>query len=480
MRVFGSFRLRLAVRIGAAVFLLTLAGSAAVYLSIRAVVYEEVDRVVGRLATIEASAMSDSPDETVHFHDEVFVRPSQGGETVLPRSAQVWTVEGEPEIRTPDLGGRNLPLPDEIRRAVARNQRPEMFSLEMDGQRYRSIVYPLARVGPQHRIHLLQVAASTEQADAVLGRVLRVLGLLVLGGAGLASLLGWWLAGHATRPVREIVEQAETLDVEGEDHQVTAHTDTWEFRRLVQVLNSMLERVHETLASQRRFLAEAGHEIRTPLTVLRGDVEVVLRRDRSRSDLRRVLEQALDDLREASRLADDLITLARTESGMLEPEPSPFLAVDLLERVAARYRQAAGEKGITVEVEASAELSVEGDWEYLERAVNNLADNAIKYAGSGGRVLLRARSPSDGRVSLAVIDDGPGVPSEERKRIFERFYRGESARRDSEGSGLGLAIARAIVEAHGGELTLSSEVGVGTEVTIELAGTRVPERQTTG
>lgn len=472
MRILGSFRARLAARIGGTVILLTLAGSAIVYASVRTILYREVDRVVSRLATIEASAMSDFPDETVHFHDEVFVRPSEGGETVLPRSAQVWTVDGDPEIRTPDLEGRNLPLPEEVRRSVARRQEPELFSVEIEGQTYRSILYPLALVGPQHRIHLLQVAASTQQVDAVLGRILRLLGLLVVGGGALGSTLGWWLAGHATRPVREIVEQAETLDVEAEDHRVTAHTDTWEFRQLVEVLNSMLDRIHETLASQRRFLAEAGHEIRTPLTVLRGDVEVALRRDRSRSHVREVLAQALDDLREATRLADDIITLARTESGMLAPDTSLFRAGNLLERVAGRYRQAAEKEGVTVSAEAPADVFVEGDWEYMERALNNLVDNAVKYADTGGSVRLRARGDADGRAYLSVIDDGPGVPPRERERIFERFFRGEDARGRTKGSGLGLAITRAIVEAQGGQVTLRSELGVGTEVTIEVPGRR--------
>ena len=307
-----SFRGTLAIRFASTVFLLVTAVSFVTYIVLRFTLYQELDLTIRRLASIEAAATSDSPDQRVHFHDQVFLSGDPGSEALLARYAQFWTLDGEPVLRTGNLQGRDLPLPPAIRQRVAERAVAEAFGFEWNGQGYRSVLYPLGLTGPQHQLHLLQVAASTDGVERVLARTLQLLALLIGLGTMAAAGLGWWLAGQAVRPVLEIAEKAEAMRAGVPRHRLSAATETREFQRLVQVLNSMLSRIDDLLEGQRHFLADAGHGIRTPLTILRGDLEVALRKDRTAEEYRDTLSQALSDLKTISSLAEDLIALART------------------------------------------------------------------------------------------------------------------------------------------------------------------------
>ncbi|MFQ5890776.1 MAG: ATP-binding protein [Gemmatimonadota bacterium] len=462
-----SFRGRLALRFGATVMLVAAAGSLFGYLVLRSLLIDQLDRTLLRLAGIEAAAAADTPDSTVHFHDEVFLAVGPGHKAILSRYAEVWSLEGEPVLRTENLAGGNLPLDGEVRSRVVSTGDPELFSFEWGGTEYRSVLYPLGLVGPQHEPHLLQVAAATDQTRAVLGNFLKVLAVLAFLGALAGLGLGWWVAGSAIRPVMEITRQAESLEMSRGKHRIIAQAETEEMSRLVSVLNSMLGRIDTAFESQRRFLADVGHEIRTPLTVLRGDVEVALRRHRSLEEYEAILGQTLEDLKDVSALADDLITLARGESGALTPEFRPIQAENLLREVAERYQGAAEKGGACLKIGSDPSAVVVGDRTLLARALGNLVDNAIKYGGDG-EITVGASLADHGSVEIRVADEGPGVLPDELPHLFDRFVRGEAGRRVGRGSGLGLSIVKAIVESHGGTIQVDSVVGRGTTFRLHL------------
>jgi len=468
MNVTGSFRGRLALRFGVMAMLLAVSGSALTYVALRHVLYERLDALLRRLAEIEASATADSPDESVHFHDAVFLSTNPEEGDVFSRYAEVWTSDGSPEVRTMNLGERDLPLPSEIRERVVSTGTPEIFTVQLDGSTYRSYLYPLVLVGEQHRPHLLQVATSTDETEEVLRNVLKFLAVLVLVGMSGGARAGWWLAGYAVHPVIEITRQAEAFEVKRQHHRITAQSDTVELSRLVTVLNSMLARIDETLDLQRRFLADAGHSIKTPLTILRGDIDVALRRPRSANEYQNVLSQSLTDLKDVSNLADDLITLARSDGGALEPQLQGVDVSDLFSKTAKKFGSMAQMAGLHIQTTVDSDLVVEADLALLDRALGNVVDNAIKYGASGGEITLSASWGADGWVDLAVSDRGPGIPQERLTRLFDRFYRGDPDRQKARGSGLGLPIAKAIIESHGGEIYFRSEPGLGTTVTFRI------------
>ncbi len=468
MKITRSFRGRLALRFGIITMLLTVTGSGLTYVALHYVLYERLDALLRRLAEIEASATADSPDERFHFHDAVFLSASADEDDVFSRYAEVWTLDGVPEVRTANLVGRDLPLPDEVRERVAATDNPEFFTVQWNESTYRSYLYPLVLVGEQHRIHLLQVAASTDETRAVLGNVARFLAILVLVGMAAGAAAGWWLAGYAVGPIVEITRQAEGFELKRQHHRISARSETTELNRLVIVLNAMLERIDEALEWQRRFLADASHSIMTPLTILRGDIDVALRRPRSAQEYEDVLVQSLEDLKDVSILADDLITLARSDGGALTPDLQRVAVTELLSNTAKTFESTARRAGTRIQVHADSDQFVYADRALLERAVGNILDNAIKYASEGDEIVLSAARDADGWVQLSVADQGPGVPREQLDKLFDRFYRGAAGRQQGVGSGLGLPIAKAIIESHEGDIHVWSEPGKGTTVTVRL------------
>ena len=238
----------------------------------------------------------------------------------LNRYAQIWSADGTSLVRGRYIT-EDLPLDPS---ALARAADDELVWTRgvFQGSPIRSLYYPLERLGELHNHHVLQVAAPLDARN----RLLRRVGLLLLGilGTIAAATFGgaWWLAGRMVRPVDAIIDQAEGI-AHGEPHRkIEAFADTWEYQRLVQVLNRMLTRLEAALETQKRFAADASHELRTPLTALRGQIEVALRRDRSPEEYVAVLDSALEESERLSRIAEDLLTLTRF-GGRCPRAPAP-------------------------------------------------------------------------------------------------------------------------------------------------------------
>jgi heavy metal sensor kinase len=340
-----------------------------------------------------------------------------------------------------------------------------------EGQRIRCVVYPLRLVGAAHGHHLLQVAAPLAPLEATL-RDFTLFGIaLTLLGVGAAFAMGWRMAGVALRPTSEITAQAEAIREGTLSPRITAHADVDEFARLVRVLNEMLTRLDLALTIQRRFTADASHELRGPLTALRGELDLALKRERTPAEYRDTLERCRGEVIRLTRLATDLLTLARTETGLVAQETAEVDLQSVAARVAERYRAAAAERDVRVQVQGDPG-PVQGDPTLLERAVNNLVDNAVKHAPAGSAVDLEVKSGA--QVVLTVRDRGPGIPAEEAPHLFNRFFRGSSDGETARGTGLGLALARAAATAHGGKLEyLGNDPGAVFRLTLPRA-TKLP------
>jgi signal transduction histidine kinase len=219
-----------------------------------------------------------------------------------------------------------------------------------------------------------------------------------------------------------------------------------EVERLGTTLNEMLERLEAGLRRERDFVADAGHELRTPLALLRTELELALRQGRSEEELRDALRASVEEVDRLAQLADDLLLIARYDRGRLPLRVEPLDAGSLLESVVSRFQWRADEAARPLESEAEFGLTLRGDRLRLEQALGNLVDNALRYGR--GRVTLQAAA-SNGRVELAVEDQGDGFGAE----CFERFRR---ARHEGAGAGLGLAIVRVIAEAHGGSADIAA------------------------
>lgn len=441
-----SFRVTLALRMATAVLALTLFLGAISAVALRALLYRQLDGTLVHLAEVEAQAGAAHTGSAFQFHEGVLLSTGAGAGQELTRYAQLWTSDGEPLVRSANLN-RDLILPASAREA-AREGRVVWDTHLWQGERLRCVIYPLQLVGAAHGIHMLQVAAPLAPLERTLREFLWFGLLLTLLAVGAAFFLGWRIAGIALRPTQEITEQAEVIREGTHSPRITAHADVEEFTRLVRVLNAMLGRLDNATDIQRRFTADASHELRGPLTALRGELDLALKRDRDSAEYRVVLERCREEVIRLTHLATDLLTLARNESGLAAQEVSTQDLYLIAEQVVERFRAAALERSLQLELRGEP-TPVQGDSAMLDRVVGNLVDNAIKHAATGTTVELDIQTA--GEVTLTVRDRGAGVTPAAAPHLFDRFYRGDQAG-PARGTGLGLAIAKAAAEAHGGRL----------------------------
>jgi signal transduction histidine kinase len=309
-------------------------------------------------------------------------------------------------------------------------------------------------------IHIAGTLDDIAESTRVLAASLLVIAPVV---AALLAVLVWSLVKRTLRPVEAI--RAEVAAIGGADleRRVTVPPGDDEISGLARTMNGMLERVSTSVDRQRRFVADASHELRSPLTRIRSELEVDLAHPQVADPLathRSVLEETVG----LQRLVDDLLLLARSDANV--PAPTVDEPVDLDDIVVRVARRAREEAPVAVEVTEVRALRTRGDARQLARAVANLADNAVRHATS--RITLTLARQGDFAV-LAVADDGPGIPADQRDRVFERFARLDEARpRATGGTGLGLAIAREIVEHHGGTLTIDGEHRPGVRFVVAL------------
>ncbi len=289
---------------------------------------------------------------------------------------------------------------------------------------------------------------------------------LVVGAAALvASLLaGYLLAARTAAPLRRFATTA--ADVDAGDLSPRIPTDpssAAELRVLADSFNHMLDRLEDAFARQRSFVSDASHELRSPLTAIRGQIEVLAREpDPDAEAVRRVEAATLAELGRVERLVEELLALARLDEGV-GPSRGDLDAAPFIDEVVTAAPGGA-------ELGDVAEGRVDADGEMVARVVRNLIENARRHAGPDGTVRVSSAA-LDGRLRIRVDDDGPGIPPHERERIFDRFHRSDAARaRSSGGAGLGLAISRAIVEAHGGSIRAEESPLGGARISFDLPG----------
>lgn len=288
-----------------------------------------------------------------------------------------------------------------------------------------------------------------------------VLFTLLPAGLALAVVGGYWLAGRALAPVQRMTETARTISAQNLRERIEVAQPEDELGRLAQTLNSMIGRLEQSFDAIRQFTADASHELLTPLTAMRTEVEVALRSARSPEDYQRVLASVLEEVERIARLADSLLLLSREDAGAAATVRRSVRLDDLVREVAGHSKALAEAANVTLEVGELPECTIEGDPDRLRQVFFNLLDNAVKYNRPGGSIRICGRL-GDQQVIIEVADTGVGIPAEELPRVFDRFYRVDKSRsRQMGGTGLGLSIVKALVENHGGRIDVESTPGRG-------------------
>ena len=327
----------------------------------------------------------------------------------------------------------------------------------------RLLASPIERGGRK----LVLVVGATRGNDAETLAAFRN-ELLIAGPIALilASIAGYFLAGLALRPVESMRSRAAAISAETPGERLPVPTTRDEIERLGQTLNEMLGRLEDALQRERDFVADAGHELRTPLALLRTELELALRHGRSPEELREAVRWSTQEVDRLTQLAEDLLLIARSDRGKLPLSLEPLDADELLSSVVSRFQWRADESARPLAHDAPSGVPLHGDRLRLEQALGNLVDNALRHGN--GSVSLRA-SNVDGAVELHVEDEGGGFPPAFLEHAFERFSRPQPGREES-GAGLGLSIVRVIAEAHGGVAEAANGPAGGADVWLVLPG----------
>ncbi|MDX2042595.1 MAG: ATP-binding protein [Acidobacteriota bacterium] len=322
--------------------------------------------------------------------------------------------------------------------------------------------------------YFIRLGQSLAAVESARRRALIVLGIAIPLALLLGSFGGLLLANQALSPVDRITCAAEQIAkgdlTERVPMPANASTKLDEIGRLAATFNHMISRLQAAFERQKQFTSDASHELRTPLAVMRGDMEIALRRERSPEEYQRVLGSNLEEIVRLTRLIEDLLMLARADSGRVELRCEPVDLNKLCQQMADYITPLAQQRDQTLSYDSpNAEITVNADLQRIKQMLLNLLDNAIKYTPPGGSVTLGLKTENNQAI-VTVADTGRGIPAEDLPHIFERFFRrsAKTSDRTAAGFGLGLSIVKWIVDSHDGQIEINSQQGAGTTFIVKL------------
>lgn len=313
---------------------------------------------------------------------------------------------------------------------------------------------------------VIQCGKPLDEVERALARLRFIIWVTAPLAVVAACFVGWVIIRRSFSPVNQMISEARKITGANLQSRLPRTQVGDEIDRLAETLNEMMDRIEVSTKSIREFSSDVSHELKTPLAIIRGEIDLALRRSRSPETLVQTLQVIGGEVNEMIRLVDDLMLLVRSDSRQLRFEKK-FLSLEaLITQVSERFRERAAKKQIKFENHIHSDVNVTGDDVYLKRLFSNLLDNALKFTPEGGSVEIILRR-SSGSAVVEIKDTGMGIEPELQPKVFARFYRTDQAR-SHEGAGLGLNIAKTISDVHGGSIELRSVPGKGTSVFVSL------------
>jgi len=428
------------------------------------IVLGQVDQALTDLAEAEVEAALSHPGQPIQVHEK---SPGTAAPSLprLDKFVQIVTLDGRVVARSANLGSAHLPTPPPLLSRLRAGDRvfETLDRFAEEPVRLLSVPVEVGGVG-----YAIQVGGSLDDARAAL-RSARLL-LLAMAATILAAVVvtAAFLARSILGPIDRIVQRARLIGESVLTGRLPHPGTRDEMGRLVETLNEMLGRIEQTVEAQRRFTTDASHELRSPLSRLRAELEVTLRRPRARLEYEEALRSCLGEVERLSWLTEELLILARLDAGEREAVRQAVPLVPMLDEAIGRFGAEAGRCDVVVAARVSPDLVVRVAPAAAGLVLSNVLDNALKFSPAEGRVRVGV-SIEDGAAVVAVSDTGPGIPDDETPRLFERFYRGSAARTaGAPGFGLGLAICRALIEGQGGSIAVRNNPVAGATVSIRL------------
>lgn len=460
----NTVRGRLTLWYVSALALILILFSVAVYAIFSRALHRRVDHALR--STIEISITSLTHD-TQEGQSPQSAAQSTAAELSHPQQAMMIFDDSRQLLAThPGEEDLQIALPDS---ATIPDTDVSLYMVTDNGKNHRIAVrrVSIPPAGTPYIILASQPLKSVEDELESLREILYFSAPIVLLIAGFG---GWFLARQGLAPVSAMARSARQIGAGSLDQQLPVANPRDELGQLATTFNDLLARLKAAFEEQRRFMADASHELRNPLSVMSTAAGVTLKKEhRAEEEYREALQMVAEQTRRLSRIVNNMFTLARADSGQYPLRKRTLYLDDLLEEVARAGAVLASDRKATVELENLPEAVFHGDEDLLRQMLLNLVDNAVKFTPAAGAVMLSLERRQD-EYLLSVADSGPGIPADARHHIFERFYRADRTRTPAEdgGAGLGLAIARWIARAHDGDIELSDSRDKGTRFIVRL------------
>jgi len=385
---------------------------------------------------------------------------------------QLLTPEGNIIARSRALGQQSLPFTGEDLRETFRKGyvfqtiRSSKILPSLPEGSYRVLAYLVQK--PGNTTFILQIAVPMSPLELEQKGLLTFFFLAIPLTLLVASVGGLYLSRKALAPVLDIIEKARRLSASSLSERLPVPPHEDELSQLSLTLNALLDRLQQAFESQERFIADASHQLKTPLAILRGELDVLKSRPRTNGEIEEFLKSASQELDRLGHLVEDLLTLARADAGAGSLLSRKIRLDEVALEAVSRVEFLAKSRQVKIRFDllgdASGDFEILGDADLLRSMLQNLLDNAIKYSPQGSTVEVQVQDATDA-VAVRIKDAGPGIPEELLPKVFERFFRTQA---EVPGFGLGLAIAKRIVEAHQGTLNVQSQVDKGTTFTVRI------------
>ncbi len=464
-RLWGSLAFRLTAAYAFAGLLLVLLATASLYL----LTVNEMDRgtrlFIADKFNVLSTLLRERPNDWEALQEEIDL------ETAARRYEQFYIrllgERNQPLLVTPGMEQR-LDL-GQLTQKLGKHPGRTLRMEGRNGEIFRVATATVPVGSPPTGADTIQIAIDVSQQEKFLQRYRLWFFSILVGTFGALPLIGYRIARRGIRPVEDMAATARRISSTNLRERILPDGYPFELASLAGTFNQMLDRLEDSFERISRFSADIAHDLRTPVNNIRGESEVGLARARTITEYREVLESCLEESVRLSDLIGDLLFLARAESPLAHLRRESVNVVELLDGMCEYYEASAAEAGVSLTTSANrAPVIAPLDRTLVQRAVSNLVSNAVAHTLPGGTVVLAANA-EDSAVQIEVSDSGVGIPSEALPKVFDRFFRLDSARSQaSGGTGLGLAIVQSIMLLHGGKVEIASQLGQGTRVTLHM------------
>jgi two-component system OmpR family sensor kinase len=454
---------RLTVWYGGVLSLILIIFASGIFIYFKNSLQDSIDAKIRSIGEVLSSSMTEAHGASVFGNFERYL------ENVLGRKPkgkfiQIMDSSGRIGAKMSDIEGETLPTSFN---ALERAMRGEIVyeTIERTKPRLRMVTIPI--MDNKKVTSVVQVGTSLEDFDETIRKLLLIIIISIPTSIIVTIVVGYFMAKKALKPVDQIRRAAVKISSSNLDEKIDIGGRRDELGRLAETFNAMIGRLKDAFQRINQFSIDVSHELKTPLTILKGETEVALRKEREKDDYQKLLLSNLEEIDRMSCIIDDLLLLSKADTKEIKLNIEEVALRDLIMDVCMNMKVVADKKDVKLQISELEDVRLKGDELKLRRMLLNIVENGIKYSHIGGKVSVSSYV-NDGYAKIDVKDDGIGISEEDIKYVFDRFYRADRSRKRESGSGLGLSISRWIAEAHKGSLEVKSQPAQGSMFTIKL------------